>query len=613
MTLYDLLSATVPVNKRFDIINSFTNEKRERLANEEEKHVYDLLKNVCSMALKVDYSTVEFCPFMIFEGKRTFALEDITDDDYTLLLALDHKKLPLNVRARIADVLWTQKRAYKLAIIALEAYFDLFNLFFKDDDWLVALDMIKRAACISSQINNKDLYEKCCQTIYDHVLRIDGRDTHFLSISLIDLLLFHSFGDSNLLIAVLDNIIILSKDNPNKVERAFDLKFKYINKSSGLESAMKINIDKALYLLDFAEQIYKNDKLGALRSEPFFQKAIFIFRNNGDAERAEKTHRRLVEVQKEIAKAMTYYRQEIDVSELIKTITECMDGLSFEESVVRLSQLTHLYKKSEGQDYVIKDLKKHPISHLFSSAVLNEEGQTVFSLDTLDIAEPLKDPELLDLHIHRKLYELEGYSGDLSLRFALDYIRQNFEPNKQNFGFIFDNNIIIPDDRKKIIEKGIRLAFEGDYYTAIHILAPQTENVFRYIAKTSGALTVTLENDGSSKQKTLTSIFDLPELLDCYDNDIIFLFKGLLNEQAGANIRNEIAHGIMSEYKGNSGASIYLICALIKLLVISSPTCLDMIVSNEKLKSNVNIDGGAVETIEEDTGEMCEENTEESD
>ena len=91
------------------------------------------------------------------------------------------------------------------------------------------------------------------------------------------------------------------------------------------------------------------------------------------------------------------------------------------------------------------------------------------------------------------------------------------------------------------------------------------------------------------------------------------MFKGLLNEQAGANIRNEIAHGIMSEYKGNSGASIYLICALIKLLVISSPTCLDMIVSNEKLKSNVNIDGGAVETIEEDTGEMCEENTEESD
>ena len=147
---------------------------------------------------------------------------------------------------------------------------------------------------------------------------------------------------------------------------------------------------------------------------------------------------------------------------------------------------------------------------------------------------------------------------------------------------MISDNAIVPIERRKIIEKGIRLAFEGDYYAAVHILAPQTENIFRYIAKTAGALTVTLENDGSSKQKTLTSIFDLPELLDCYDNDIIFLFKGLLNEQSGANIRNEIAHGIMEETKGATGSCVYFISALIRLLVISSPKCLKMIYGMDK-------------------------------
>lgn len=132
-------------------------------------------------------------------------------------------------------------------------------------------------------------------------------------------------------------------------------------------------------------------------------------------------------------------------------------------------------------------------------------------------------------------------------------------------------------------------------------------------AKTAGALTVTFENDGTSKQKTLTSIFDLPELLDCYDNDIIFLFKGLLNEQAGANIRNEIAHGIMTEESGQSGASIYLICALIKLLVISSPTCLNMLADNKKLKSKVNIDNEQVKIIDEDTEGISEESAERAD
>lgn len=41
--------------------------------------------------------------------------------------------------------------------------------------------------------------------------------------------------------------------------------------------------------------------------------------------------------------------------------------------------------------------------------------------------------------------------------------------------------------------------------------------------------------------------------MDCYDNDILFLFKTLLNEQSEANIRNEIAHGIIGEASASSG------------------------------------------------------------
>ena len=610
MTLYDLLNDVVDVKKRFDFSHGFNVANRDRLETNEEKHAFDLIKNVCTMAMKVSFVSVEFSPCMIFEGKRTFALEDISEDDYTILLSLEHKKLPLNVRARVADILWTEKKKYQLALIAIDAYFELFNLFFKDDDWFDALDMIKRAACISAQLNKNDMHEKCCQAIYDHVLRLDGKDTQFLSISLIEFLNEHSFGDGNVIITILDNIIALNRDNPHKMERAFDLKFKYINKSNGSEAATAIRIEQALYFVDFAEQTYKNDKLGALKAESFFLKAILLFRNNGDTDSAEKTHRRLVEVQKDKIGAMTYYKQKIEASGLVKAITEYMDNLTFEECIVRLAQITHLYKKSEGQNYVIENHQKFIFSHMFGSAVIDQDGQTIFSLDPLDINDPLKDLELLDLHIHRKLYELEGYAGDLPLRLTLSYIRENFDPSKENLDFIFENNIIVPDDRKNIIEKGIRMALEGDYYTAIHVLAPQTGNIFRYIAKTSGALTVTLASDGTSKQKTLTSIFDLPELLDCYDNDIIFLFKGLLNEQAGANIRNEIAHGIMTEESGRSGASIYLICALIKLLVISSPVCLNMLGDNEKLKSKVNIDDESVKIIDEGTEEISEESTE---
>jgi hypothetical protein len=65
-------------------------------------------------------------------------------------------------------------------------------------------------------------------------------------------------------------------------------------------------------------------------------------------------------------------------------------------------------------------------------------------------------------------------------------------------------------------------------------------------------------------------IFELPELIDCYDNNLLFLFQGLMNEHVGANIRNEIAHGLMSEAKGNDGAARFFFCWVLKLLALTA-------------------------------------------
>ena len=601
MNVYELLNSTVALKKRFDLISDFPYERREELDTTDEKNIYDLIKNICSIAMNVKDDGVEFCPSFIFDGKRTYSLEDVSKEDYTMLLTLDHKKLPISVRARITDVLWVQKRDYKMAIIAAESYYELFNSLFKDDDWFIALKLIRRAAQITLQVNKTDLHEQICKTIYDHLIRIDGADAQFLSISLIELLIKNCYGDANRILLVIDKILSVSRNDPNKMERAFELKFKYLNRVEGLESAKSVNIDMATYFVDYGEQILNYDKLGAIRSEPYFQKAIFLFRNNGAAELAEQTHRRLVEVQKEIFKSMASHKQKIDVSGIVERISNYMEGLSFEECVVRLSQITHLYTKQEGEKNVIDDLTKYPLSHMFETNVINSDGQTVLSLKPLDITDPCKDAELLEQHINHKLFELEDLSGNFHLSFALKYIREHFDISNQTLDFIFNNNAIIPITRKNIIERGIRLAFEGDCFAAVHILAPQAENIFRYIAKISGALTVTLENDGSSKQKTLTSIFDLPELLDCYDNNIIFLFKGLLNEQSGANIRNEIAHGIMEEAKGATGACVYFICALIKLLVILSPQCLDMLLAMETPTAHMDLSVDDVEIIDGDS------------
>ena len=183
--------------------------------------------------------------------------------------------------------------------------------------------------------------------------------------------------------------------------------------------------------------------------------------------------------------------------------------------------------------------------------------------------------------MYQNALEKQKITGDVWMKNALIIIRDKFVIDKSMVEFLVKDNPIIPDGRERIFQSGLYMFLNGDYYEALHILAPQVENLFRNIAREVGGLTVTLERDGSSMEKVLSSILSLPELVDCYDNDILFTFKGLLNEQAGANIRNEIAHGIISEYACSTGVCLYFGVAVIKLLSLTSFSCYQILKSSE--------------------------------
>ena len=578
----------IVLNDKSDLCPSlFSDKNRQGLDSAKDKEIFDLMKDISSLALKDG----EFHPAIIWDGKRSFSVEDLKESDYAILTSLDFENLPLKLKARVSDILWTQKKSYKYAQIAAEAYLSLFNLIFSKDDWVEAQDMINRSICISAQTKQNDLYNRCCKTLYDIIVNINGTDTGFLSISFIEIILNQKYDniktiiDIKKIIDITDKIILHNKNNPRKVEHAYLLKFKCFNEQKDNASAIQTNIDMAEYFVDYAENLSKNEKNDLFRAEMFFKKAILLYRSNGEPHKAEETHRRLLDIQKDKLKAMHTHTITFDVSKTIENISQNLDGLSFEECIIRLTQIVSFYKKGDFKKIVLGDLKKHPLIKIFPKSFINSSGQTIFELPPLDISNPEKDKKILDMHIHNKMYEYQNIAGNVYLSFVLSYIKEHFDVNNQDLKFIFLDNFIVPPDRENIFVSAIRMALNGNYYEALHILAPQTENIFRNIANGVGGLTSTLESDGTSKEKVLSSIFDLPELLECYDNDILFFFKGMLNEQAGANIRNRIAHGLINPQGANSGASIYFICAVIKLLVISSRKCHEIFDGNSKFQS----------------------------
>ena len=584
VNIYELLNRSI-VNKRYSLSpNLFIEADRIELS-EEEKSIFDLLKNIVSLGTKIHDDGIEFHPmFVMADGSRTFSIDDISEDDYLILHSLELDKMPLILRALIADILWTNKKEFSAAKIAADAYWKLFMLWYTDEDNVGTIDMIRRAVCISVQTKQTTLYNEIQEWFNEFIDTKAASAEGFFSLRIMELFFKQKDFDVSIILKVLDDLIDGNSDNIAKVEQAYKLKAECLFKLKRKEDAIKNNNLLADYYLEFAEKIFKKDIQGALRAVNFYQKGIMLYRNNGESDKADAAHKRLVEIQKEIPKIMVPFSVELDIKGVIDNLKANMEGLSFEECIIRLTQMFVFEKQEDIKKRVIEEFKDNPISHLFGKSLINAQGQTVLALHPLDIHDPEKNPKLMELHMYQNALEKQKVVGDIWVKNALIIIRDKFVIDKSMVEFLVKDNPIIPDGRERIFQSGLYMFLNRDYYEALHILAPQVENLFRNIAREVGGLTVTLEKDGSSMEKVLSSILSLPELVDCYDNDILFTFRGLLNEQAGANIRNEIAHGIISEYACSTGVCLYFGVSVIKLLSLTSASCYQILKNSEKLK-----------------------------
>lgn len=584
MSIYELLNQII-VNKKYTLLSSLFMDADKKKLPEEERYIFDLVKNISSLGMKIDNNGIEFHPMLVMaDGRRAFSIEDISEDDYLKLQNLELEKLPLILRARISDILWVNKKEFAAAKIAANAYWELFVLWYEANENIASLDMIRRAVCISVQTKQDTLYNEIQEWLNNFIKSNTASSDGFFLLQIIELFFYQKGFDVSIFLKVLDDLINDSDNNVIKVEQAYELKTQCLSKLKRNDEAKQNKIMLANYYVDFAEKIFQNNIQDALRAVNYYQKGIMLYRDNGETQKAENTHRRLVEVQKEIPKIMVPFIKEIDIKGVIENLKINMDGLTFEESILRLTQMLVFEKYEDIKERVIKRYNENPIAHLFEKKLINAEGQTVLVLPPLDIHNLEKNLKFLELHMYQNALEQQKLLGDIWIKNALSLLREKFVIDDSKMEFLVKDNLIIPDGRERIFQSGLYMFINGDYYEAIHILAPQVEKLFRNIAREVGGLTITLESDGSSLEKVLSSVFCLPEMLDCYDNDILFTFRGLLNERAGANIRNEIAHGIMDEYTCSTGACLYFGVAVIKLLSLTSHSCYQIFKNSEKLK-----------------------------
>lgn len=299
---------------------------------------------------------------------------------------------------------------------------------------------------------------------------------------------------------------------------------------------------------------------------------------------SEKLKKEIISIQKKIPSMMQYFRHSINLEKEVSTIREMFKGLSFEESIIRLTQLVCFRKYDDIKIEVING-EGNFIERVFGETIINEEGNPIVKLEPLDVKNPSKNKWQLDDHIRHRMAFLEGIDGDIVLKIAINVIKESFDMEKESFDFITKDNAIIPDGRSETISFALKAFFNNYKYESLHILAPQMENIFRNIAEKLGGLVHKTNKDMTIEVKSLNLIFEIPELKAGYDNDILFIFEALLSKRSGANIRNNITHGVTNPKEVEKGIYTFFVCALINLLVRSSGYCLDIYSKSDKLKN----------------------------
>lgn len=569
--------------KNNDIRRYFNRNKlmleKEKLDDSTDKTNYEIIVDL--MLLNEEYKCVD----NVFKNISTQnnELDNFDEKSLNTIKQLDTEKFPLVVSSRIYDVLWSKFHDVTCGSNAVKKYLELFEIVYDSVHWVWCLNIIYRATVIAAQIGkDKQPFQDCINKIIEKLKLMNGNDENFLSIELIELLEFQKYNDKPMLLDFINKIIAKAKlDNKvHKVESAYNLKLK-IEKEQNKKKIIKLEI--AEYYEMEADKKEENDSRNVFNKIHYLQCAIHNYNEAGEKEKSKKAMKKLEDSQKNINKCMAKIKSRtFDCTQMILDIKKDFEELTFQESIIRLVQYTKFYKKDDIRKRVLKNCKKSISMSLFGEKIVDKEGKTLIELPGLDYDDPEKDEKIFELYMFREslnIQEIEGFILSIILNEIIN--KYNFEEDEVRF--LVNDNVIIPKGRENIILKGIYLGLKGDYYSSIHILAPQMENLFRNIAKEVGGITFTLENDNTSKVKVLSSVFEIEELNECYSEDILFLFRGLLNEQAGANIRNDIGHGIMDEERANSNLGAYFLSAVIKLCCLTSKDAENILNNSEKL------------------------------
>ena len=536
-------------------------EKSDKINQE----IFIILGGITSMMLKSESPTVPYHPVAVFDDKRSAIVDDYSDEIIDIFSTLIADITDPEMRARIADVVWLRKREYRAAQEAIKSYLESADLLEDPEKWTQCVERIERALRLSMAIGKKgELFDKVIGHIESILRKYDGKDPLFLSQRLMSFLLEVRQGDPGAYIK-LSRKVAQDAENSGDYYRARS----YWETKAGWHRFSGDNDGEKTSLTNAAETYAREAECASsyLAAATHQQKAIEAYRRiGGNKEKIDDLHRKLLEYeQRSLSEMNLISTPGINVGDAIKRTLDRVKGKSFQDALFELVLQVPSPNVSELKREVKELAAKYPLRHIFSGVKVNENGKVTARSTSMFT----NDPEELEKAIREDMFRHAEFHHQIYAHSVIEPIRRqiNLEHNVriQDFYPIVSNNPFVPQSREYLYALGFKAAIDGDYEFCLPLLIPQFENSIRYILTQSGHITSALDSDGVQDERSLNTTLYLPEIKKVIDENILFDLQGLLVERFGANLRNLMAHGLMSHNAFYSHQVSYLWCLILKI------------------------------------------------
>lgn len=553
--------------------------------------VYALLGVVASPMLTPEKKGQPLSPSFVLQGSRSAIPDDIDDTNLEALAGIVDNIADAEMQSRIADILWIRKRNIQMARLAIKSYTRAAETLASSNHASLCSPRLKRALQLALQIKDPALVSDAVACI-DNLLDEEAISLNpFLPAELMELLQEHKKGDASRLAAFAERVALEAEqaEEWHRARTYWEVKAEWHKQLKEPEARRNALIRAAETYERDAEDALKRSEPSYLAASAFLEREIEGLKRAGaSSERIGQLHTKLLKYQEQAPEEMgTFSTPQVDITKIVQQSRDQVKGKKLLDALFALALVSEPPSVASLRQQVTELASQFRLTHLIPHAIVNEQGKVIARKPAMFS----DDPQEFEDAIITSIQEHASYSQQIIVLGAIEPARGqiSLEHNVrvQDLLPIVTNNPFVPSGREPIFARGLYAGLLGDFLEALHLLIPQIENSLRYVLYQNQVITSNYDKDGIQNEYPLGKLVCLPEVKQMFGEDFAFDLQTLLVSRFGSNLRNRIAHGLLSYDQFFSLQASYLWWLTLRLC------CLPLILRNDEMRE------GNEETVDE--------------